>query len=74
MFEYDYNYNKLYFIIYYLQGQYVKQKQFRGIMLSQLGFDDYCNTCECERFSVSNKIIDGWESRSFQECKKIDKP
>lgn len=41
-------------------------------MLANLDMDDYDCSCNCEKFPVTNIIIDGWESSTFNACPKLD--
>ncbi|XP_022168336.1 uncharacterized protein LOC111032354 isoform X2 [Myzus persicae] len=55
----------------YDQGAYAK-KFYVGIVIQVLDSDDYEVCCECEKFPVSNQIIDGWTASPFKTCPKLD--
>ncbi|XP_022168389.1 uncharacterized protein LOC111032392 [Myzus persicae] len=55
----------------YDQGAYA-ETSYVGIVLEQLDTDDYGGCCECEKFPVTNLIIDGWTASPFKTCPKLD--
>ncbi|XP_022168501.1 uncharacterized protein LOC111032462 [Myzus persicae] len=55
----------------YDQGAYAKQS-YVGIALEHLDTEDYEGFCDCEKFPVTNLIIDGWTASPFKTCPKLD--